>query len=154
MRELQGTTLHAATEYVPHSLAWHLVQHFSAWFWHELARRSAAAVSVTILRSRKYDHTFRATKVQQLICTSFRRRTAQLQLEWAHLQPHVHDLMQLVVELTNHLHRRKLVQLQKEWARLQPHVHDLMRKAGEVADSSFRDFLWAYSVFWCAPRFC
>lgn len=43
------------------------------------------------------------------------------------------------------------MQLQKEWARLQPHVHDLMRKAGEVADSSFRDFLWAYSIFWLAP---
>lgn len=43
------------------------------------------------------------------------------------------------------------------WARLQPVAHDLLRRAGETADATYTDFVWAFSIFWCgsanpAPR--
>lgn len=44
--------------------------------------------------------------------------------------------------------RVKQEQLPKVWARLQPIAHDLLRKAGETADATYSDFVWAFSIFW------
>ena len=43
----------------------------------------------------------------------------------------------------------KREQLPRVWAQLQPVAHDLLRRAGETADATYADFVWAFCIFWC-----
>lgn len=54
-----------------------------------------------------------------------------------------------MAQSTDSVRRVKKEQLPRVWARLQPVAHDLLRRAGETADATYADFVWAFSIFWC-----
>jgi hypothetical protein len=59
-----------------------------------------------------------------------------------------------MARLTDSVRRVKKEQLPRVWARLQPVAHDLLRRAGETADATYADFVWAFSIFWCGMGRC
>jgi hypothetical protein len=59
-----------------------------------------------------------------------------------------------MAQLTDSHRRVKKEQLPRVWARLQPVAHNLLRRAGETADATYADFVWAFSIFWCGMGRC